>query len=290
MTVYLKLLATMVIWGGTFIAGRLLAQDMGSFSAAFLRFLAASGFMVLLACRVEGRFPRLTRDMVPSALVLGLTGIFLYNVFFFSGLRLVPAGRSALIIAGTPGIIALCSALFLREPFPPLKILGVALSMSGAVTVISDGRPWTLFSGGAGLGELFIFGCSLSWAAYTLAGKRAMARMSPVASVLWACVIGDLLLLPPALHSGLLDDLARSSLLDWGNILFLGVLGTGLGFSWYGQAIQAIGAGRTAVFINLVPICAVSLGFVLLDEPVSLSLLFGAVLVFTGVWLTNRRA
>ncbi len=288
MTVTLKLLATMVIWGGTFIAGRLLAQDMGSFSAAFLRFLAASVFMALLTCRAEGRFPPLRRNMVLPALILGLTGIFLYNALFFTGLRQVAAGRASLIIAGTPGIIAVLSWIFLREAFPLPKALGVVLALAGAVVVITNGEPWTVLSGGAGMGELAILGCSLSWAAYTLAGRKALQYMSPLASVLWACIVGDALLLPMALAHGLAADLARSTLLDWGNILFLGVLGTGLGFSWYSQGIQAIGTSRAAVYINLVPICAMLMGFFFLGEPLSLSLGAGAVLVFTGVWLTNR--
>jgi drug/metabolite transporter (DMT)-like permease len=270
-TITFKLLATMVIWGGTFVSGRMLAQDMGSFPAAFLRFAAATAFLFLLVCRVEGRLPRLSRNMVLPALGLGLTGIFLYNAFFFTGLRQVAAGRASLIIAGQPAIIALLSAFFFREPLYPLKLAGIALAL-----------------GGVGFGELCILGCTLSWSSYTLIGRKALSVMSPVQSVFWACVLGDLLLLPPALANGLATDLARSSLADWGNILVLGIMGTGVAFSWYSQGIQAIGASRAAVFINLVPVCAVAMGYAFLGEPVVWPMAAGAVLVLTGVWLTNR--
>lgn len=290
MTITIKLLATMVIWGGTFVSGRLLAQDMGSFPAAFLRFAAASAFMFLLACRAEGRLPRLSRNMVLPALGLGLTGIFLYNAFFFTGLRQVAAGRASLIIAGQPAIIALLSAFFFREPLYPLKIAGIALALTGAGVVITGGDVSAALSGGVGFGELAILGCTLSWSSYTLIGRKALTVMSPVQSVFWACVLGDLMLLPPALANGLLSDLARSSLADWGNILFLGIMGTGAAFSWYSQGIQAIGASRAAVFINLVPVCAVAMGYVFLGEPLVWPMAAGAVLVLTGVWLTNRPA
>ena len=55
--IYLKLLGMAVFWGGTFIAGKLAAQHVGPFSAAFLRFAIASVFLLLAAWRIEGRLP-----------------------------------------------------------------------------------------------------------------------------------------------------------------------------------------------------------------------------------------
>jgi drug/metabolite transporter (DMT)-like permease len=75
---------------------------------------------------------------------------------------------------------------------------------------------------------------------------------------------------------------------DWGHILFLGVIATGLAFTWYYQGIKTIGPARAGIFINLVPVFAVILGFIVLREPIYLSLLGGGALTLTGVWLTNR--
>ena len=66
-----------------------------------------------------------------------------------------------------------------------------------------------------------------------------------------------------------------------------------LGFVWYYEGIKRIGAVRAGLFINFVPISAVLLAFLILDEPLTVSLLIGAVLVSSGVYLTtlgSRRA
>ncbi len=286
--IYVKLVLSMFIWGGTWVAGRIVAREMAPFSAALLRFLFAALFLVVVQMRVEKRFPLPTRAQVGPLLLLGLTGIFLYNACFFSALRTVEAGRSALVIASIPACVALGAALFMGERLAPSRLLGIPVSLLGVAVILSDFRLDRLVSGGVGMGEAFLLGCVLSWAAYSLLGKRFMAAMTPVFAVTWSCLFGCALLLPFALHEGLIGRLPSVSLTAWGNLLFLGVMATGLAFCWYYEAIRAIGASRAGVFINLVPVAAISLGVVILGEHVSLGLAVGGVLVFSGVFLTNR--
>jgi drug/metabolite transporter (DMT)-like permease len=95
------------------------------------------------------------------------------------------------------------------------------------------------------------------------------------------------MLLPPALADGVLAQAAGASLLIWANLLFLGVMATGLAFIWYYQGIRAIGAARAGIFINLVPVAAVAMGLAILGEEVGLPMLLGGAMVLAGVFLTN---
>jgi drug/metabolite transporter (DMT)-like permease len=287
MVIYCKLILATIFWGGTFTAGRLLAQDMGPFSAGFLRFLVASLILAAVALRTESGFTAIRKDQWLWVILLGLTGVFAYNLLFFLGLKTVIAGRAALIVATNPIFITLLSALLFKDRITPLKGLGILVCVLGASVVISRGNPASIVQDGVGWGELFLLGCVASWTAYSLIGKRAMRDLSPLTAVTWSCIIGAALLLPPALAEGLLQNLGGFSTVDWASILYLGIFGTGLGFFWYYQGIKAIGTTRAGVFINLVPVSAVLLGFFVLGEPVSLSLLVGALLVLAGLTLTN---
>ena len=71
-------------------------------------------------------------------------------------------------------------------------------------------------------------------------------------------------------------------------IVFLGLFGTAISFTWYSEAIGRIGSTRAAAFINLVPVFAVLLGALILHERLGAAVLGGGVLVLIGVWLTNR--
>ncbi|MFO7461107.1 MAG: EamA family transporter, partial [Desulfatiglandales bacterium] len=76
MWIYIKLLLTALFWGGTFIAGRLIADRVEPFSAAFLRFAVASSLLLLIMVRQEGRLPRINRAQFVALFFLGMTGVF----------------------------------------------------------------------------------------------------------------------------------------------------------------------------------------------------------------------
>ncbi len=225
--------------------------------------------------------------MLPLAF-LGLTGVFMYNILFFSGLKTVPAGRAALIIAATPTFIALGSALIFKEKFTLGKISGFILALTGVATIIGNGNPVSIITQGASYGDLCIIGCVISWAAYSLAGKPITKKVHPIESVYWSCLFGTFMLLGPALYHGLISEIISASVIDYSCILYLAFLGTGLGFSWYFEAIREIGPSKTGIFINLVPVTAIILGALILGEEVGLSLLVGGTLTISGVWITNR--
>lgn len=286
--IYLKLLLTAIFWGGTFIAGRLLAAHVQPFSAAFLRFSVAAGLLLAVLYRRHGRLPSLPRPMWLPVLLLGLSGVFCYNFLFFWGLQTVPAGRAAVIIANNPVIIALGAALIFGHRLGWVKSVGVLLSVSGAILAISRGHLAGLFSGGLAWGDMLIFGCVLSWAAFSLIGKTVLDRVKPLVAIAYASVVGALLLLVPALMEDLLRQAAGCSILDWVSIVYLGLFGTVLGFVWYYEGIEKIGPTRSALFINFVPLSAMVLAYLILAEPVTWSLAMGAVLVISGVYLTNN--
>ena len=279
-----------LFWGGTFIAGRQLAPLLDPLSAAFLRFLLASVLLLGWVLLRQRRLPVPTLRQLVALGLLGLTGVFGYNLFFFAGLKTVEAGRASLIIAANPVLIALASSWLFREHLGLQRGLGVVLSVLGAMVVISRGDLMGLFKIGMGTGEWYLLGCVFSWVAYTLVGKRVLHGMSALLAVSYASLIGTLLLGTASfLRGGVpLQVLTYPDL--WLNIGYLAVFGTVLAFVWYYKGGHALGAARAGQFINLVPISGVGLGALLLDEPLTWSLLLGGLLVLSGLWLTNHPA
>ncbi len=287
MKTYLKLFAASFFWGGTFVAGRLLAGNVHPVSAAFFRFAIASTLLILAVWKVEGKLPKLNLRQALAVAALGLTGVFAYNLFFFNGLTLIEAGRAALIIALNPVAITLCSAFIYREALPLSRIVGIPLSVIGALVVITRGEPALILTGGIGRGELLIFGCVLSWMLYSIIGKSAMRGLSPLAAVCWSSIAGTIMLLIPALQHGSLHEALGFPWPVWCSIGYLGLFGTVIGFFWYFQGIQSIGPSRAAVFINFVPVNGVLLATLLLGEKLDISLLSGGFLVVCGAYLAN---
>ncbi len=285
---YLRLVLTMFFWGGTFVAGRLLAAEVSPYTAAASRFVLASAILLFITCSREGGLPGLNLRQWWAMLLLGLSGIFAYNLFFFKGLQTVEAGRGAMITASIPAVVTVLAVIFFGERFSRLKILGIVLAISGALIVISHGRPWTVFQGTVGRGELFMAGCVLSWAVYSLVGKVMLAHISPLVAVTYSCTIGAVLLSVLAVFNNGLQEVAQLSMSGSIAIVYLALFGTAIGFSWFYEGVQAFGAARASLFVNLVPVNGVLLGILLLGEKPDVSLCTGGILVLIGLFLINR--
>jgi drug/metabolite transporter (DMT)-like permease len=287
---YLKLIGSMFMWGGTWIAGRIVAQELAApLAAPALRFLLAGLLLAAYAKATEGRIPR-PQNSREWGIVAGLamTGIFIYALFFFYGLKHITAGRGALVVALTPVLAALTAWFFGQERMTPRKLVGIATALLGCLTVIGNGNPLALLHGEVGIGEWLILGCALCWTAYTFIGRRATKSLSPLSATLWASLIGaGLIGITAVLQGG--ADLADWSWRVWASVTFLAIGGTALGFTWFADGVKRIGAARASVFVNLVPVFAVLQAAVLLDERLGLSVLAGGLLVITGVWLTSYR-
>lgn len=285
----LKLLLTALFWGGTWVAGRVAVHEASPLAVASWRFFFAALLLGALLIAREG-WPRWSAREWLKVAALGLTGVFFYNVFFLYGLQHVEAGRGALVVAFIPVLIALADWLFFRLPMSPQKALGVVLAMVGCLLVVTRGHPQRILTGEVGFGEMLLLGTAVSWVAYTLISRHCSRHFSALALTFGGCLTGWLMLTAAALADGSLLALAATTWRGWTSIVFLGVLGTALAFTWYSQAIAQIGTTKAAAFINLVPVFAVLLGALLLDERIGGAVLAGGALVILGVVLTNRAA
>lgn len=286
--IYVKLIFTMAIWGGTFVIGRIIAQSMSPFAAGFGRFATASIFLWFLTNYRKDKLPRLDRRQALLVVCLGLSGVLAYNLFFFLGLRDISASRAGLIIALNPICITIASRIFFQEKLTYLKIIGVAISLSGAILIITEGNINSLTISGIGRGELSILGCVASWVIYSLVGKLVMQELSALATTTYAVWIGTILLLPFAIWEQN-NHFPRMDLLTGLGLAYLGILATVVAFNWYYEGIKEIGAAKTAIFINLVPMFAIIFGTIFLKESLSTIAFFGGGLVILGVSLVNRQ-
>ena len=284
--IYLKLVLVSLFWGGTFISTRIAAQSFGPFTGAGIRYSIALVFFLPLALKQNRRLFRIDKKQLPILLLLGFSGIFAYNFFFFKGLKTVPASRGALLVALNPIFVLLMSALIYRERITFTRLAGIFISLAGVIFVISRGRVTELLSG-LETGDLFMLGCPLTWAVYTLAGKPALKHSTPLQASAWASLSGLCMLLIFSLGESFPVMVPAKV---WVALAYLGIVGTVIAFVWYYDGIRAIGPLRTSIFTNLVPVFAVLLSVIILKEKVSWYTWFGGAMVIGGVILVTRKS
>jgi drug/metabolite transporter (DMT)-like permease len=283
-----RLIAVPAIWGGTFVAGKIVVATLSPLMGSFARYLVACAALLVAAFVLEGGLPRLTGRQWLGTLVLGALGVFAYNLFFMGALVKLPASRAALIIALNPAVTIAISALALGERLSLRRWLGVAVALLGVAIVVSRGELGSLASGSVGIGEALMFAAVVSWALYTIGGRRVMGGLTPLAATCYAALWGTLLLgLFAAREFGSLSP----AQFDWRmvvSLVYLGVFGTALAFVWYYMSVKKLGASVTSIFNNLVPVFGVAISVLLLGEPLLWSMLVGGVVTILGVLMVSR--
>ena len=283
---WLKLLLVAFFWGGTWVAGRIAVGEVSPLAAASWRFLIAALVLGAVLIHKEG-IPRWRRRDWIGVSQLGASGIFLYNICFLYGLRFIEAGRGALVVALTPAVIVLADWAFFGALMTPRRFIGVIIAMFGCLLVVTRGDVHLLTQGAVGIGELLILGCVVLWTSYTFIGRRVNRRISPLAATFGASLTGWAMLTVAALLDGSLFSLQALRADGAASILFLGLLGTALSFTWYAEAVRDIGPTRAGMFINLVPLFGVILGALMLHERLAAAAYMGGGLVVLGVLTLN---
>jgi len=287
--VHIRLILAMVFWGGTFVAGRLLAEELPPITAATFRFVTASAMLLSTILIRDKKLPSLSIKQWGAMALLGLSGVFAYNLFFFTGLQTIEAGRASMIIAINPVITTFLAILFFGERCNFRSCIGMILSVCGAYIVISKGQMAMIFQGNAGgIGELYIVGCVISWSAYTLIGKKLLKDIEPLIAVAYSCTTGAIFLTITALFSGQLTEIENLTKTGIACIFYFAFFGTTLGFIWFYDGVKKLGASRAVMYVNLVPVSGVLLGTLLLGEHLGRSLLVGGIFVFWGIYLINQ--
>jgi drug/metabolite transporter (DMT)-like permease len=280
------------LWGASWPSGRVLAQELPPLAAASWRFGVAL-VLLLVWLHASGGMARL-RMLSPrqwlGLAAAGAVGVFGYAVFFMLGLAHVPAGRAALVVTSNPVLTMLIAAWWFGERLNWKIGSGMALASLGAAVVMTHGRPWMLFTGSVGFGELLLLGCVASWVAYTLMGRRLLAGIDPLTTTTTTAAFGLLMLMVSSLlfeGSGALAAPLHASAPVWVALAFLAVGATVLAYAWYFEGVAALGAGAAAGYISLVPVFGVLFAALWLGEQIDATMLLGGVLAVSGMAVMN---
>lgn len=224
------------------------------------------------------------RDWLVLA-ALGVVGHAFYQFFFVGGLALTSVANSSLILAATPVVIAILSALLGTDRVGPLHWAGAALSLIGIYIIVSGGAS----AGGTLRGDLMMFAAVCCWAVYTLGAGPLMRRHSPVGVTGLSMAIGTLVYVPVMLPRLRATPWASLSTGTWLVIVYSALFALCVAYTIWYMAVREIGSARTAVYSNVIPIVAMLTAVLFLGERLTAGRLAGAAAVLVGVALTRVR-
>ena len=275
--VYLLVALSTLFWGANFVLAGPVLADIPPLWAAALRFALGTVLMLTLVIwRGEDLMAPLRRHAKVYAL-LGAVGIGSFNLLFFFALQTTSAANGALIMATNPLLTTVLAALLLGEATKPRQLLALPLALIGVVVVISGGDLHRLAKLQLAHGDLLMIGANVTWAFYNILMRRYQPSGSAVANTTLVMAAGMLLLLAVAMGSG--EIVHVPSVKAGTSLVTMAIGGTVLAYLFWNMGIAHLGAGRTSLFLNLVPVFAMLIGALLGTVPSEAQIIGGLVVI-----------
>jgi len=276
-----------LIWGGSFLAIKIVVQDMSP--TALLLFRSIAGFVTLALIVLALRKPLLGpgwRGRLAGFAIMAVTNAVIPWVAIGWGEERISSGLASILNSTTTLWTAVLIYWVVPNERPSLvNYVGVVVGLAGVVVLVYPALAAHGISGDV-LGALAVVVASLSYAVNALYQRRKMRNVSIFevslgqlgASVLFAIPIAAPSL--PYIHIRPLSLAA---------VIALGALGTGVAYTLYYYVMNTLGAVRAAGVTYVVPITAVFWGALLLHETVSVSVIAGMIVILAGILLVNLR-
>jgi len=278
------------IWSGNFIIARGVYKEIPPISLNFYRWLVASIIIFPFALKkFKNEWPAVKRSWL-YLFFAALMGISLFNTFVYDAGHYTTAINLALIGTTSSPIMAIIMArIFLKEKIGLLKLIGLILCISGVFYLLSKGNVENLLRLKFSSGDAWMLLAAFCFAVYNTMVKKRPASISPVNFLFTSFTLGTILLIPFFIW-----ETQHSAGVNWNRDVILSILYLGIGasvicFFIWNKAIGILGAGRTVLFGNLIPIFTSLIAVIKLHEEFTWIHVVSMVLVFSGLLLANLR-
>ena len=287
MRAFLCLALAQIIVGSSVPVGKFVVTAMPVFLASAMRYGIGAAVLVPLLLWREGMPRGLTLRDGMVLVVQAACGTFLFSVLLLYGLDLTTAAEGGVVAGIMPATVALFSVFLLGDRVTALKLAAVGLAVLGLVSLNVGG-------GGSGrgtnplLGDLLVVAAIACESLFVILGKALRVPRSPLFISTAMSVLGFVMFLPMAGVEGAAFDFGRMTGLEWGVMVYYGVVVTVIAFLLWFAGVEKVEGSRAGVFTGLLPVSALILSYAWLGEAFRLNHVAGCVLVLAAIILTVR--
>jgi drug/metabolite transporter (DMT)-like permease len=282
---YIAWIAICIIWGTTYLAIRVGVADLPPMLFAGFRWIAAGIILVIIQLMIGNKLPSFS-DLKHLA-VVGIALLGIANGLVVVAEQWIPSGLAALLITTLPFWMVGFESLLPNGPsFNKQIIIGLFLGLSG-VFMIFGGDIESWFNTNYILGSLALMGAVISWSLGSIYSKYKKISAHPMMGASIQMLVAGVLQVILGLVLGEYNEfhLTTNGLISTAYLIIFGSI---FGYASYMYAIQHLPLSLVSTYAYINPIIALALGWYLLDEKLSINILFAAILILIGVMMVKR--
>ena len=287
---YLLLILASLFWSGNFIVGKAASTfEIPPFSLNFYRWLFA--WLILLPFTYKELINKKNYILNNKVffIILGITSITIFNSIVYYSLNFTQVISGVLMISTIPVMIMFISSLLNIEKTNIFQIIGVVLSLTGVVFIITKADLELIKNLDFNKGDLTMVIAMLSWATYSALLKKKKYEISQIALLQVVITFGFIFLIPIyfiEMNMGYLIKLEKPFYLTLAYVVIFPGLAS---FFFWIKGIAIIGANRAGVFLHLMPIFGAIMAMIIFDEKFMFYHFLGAIFIIVGITLSNKK-
>lgn len=286
---YLLLILTPMFWAGNFISARAIAPDTDPLLLALLRWLVALLLILPWWWPVFRREWPAMRKSLGILSWLSFWSVAMFNTMIYLGVESTTATNAAIFQSIIPVLILLLGWVFYAERVSLLQGIGIVLSISGVLVIVSKAQISRLLSLQLNPGDLWVMMAVISWAIYSITLRHRPATVSAFGFFGLSVLLGVLMLLPLALWEQGGIVVPSWSLWIWALVGYIAIFPSILAYLFWNRGVAEIGAATAGLFIYLIPVFGLILAVLFLNETVHGYHFAGILLIATGILLAMLR-
>ncbi|HOP64792.1 MAG TPA: DMT family transporter [Spirochaetota bacterium] len=282
----IALLTAMIIWSTSFVALKATFRVYDPMFVIWGRQVLASIAFLFVIKRLWVKC-RYKKGDIKYLLLMSLFEPCLYFMFEAMAIVNTTASQAGMLTSILPMLVAVAAFFILKERTTPLMWLGFAFAIAGAV-MLSVFSEATEDAPAPVLGNFFEFMAMVCATGYTITLKKLSTRYNPFFLTAVQCFVGSIFFLAVIIISGTRFP-SHFEFMPAAGIVYLGLVVTLGAYGLYNMGVSSINASIATAFVNLIPVFTIFWGWLFLGETMNLMQYAGCGLVFSGVYLSQKR-
>ena len=284
------LVCATLFWAGNFIVGKTASiNEIPPISLNFYRWLVAWLILLPFTFRELIKKKNYILNNIGLFIVLGITAVTIFNSALFYSLKFTQVISGVLMISTVPVMIIFISSLLKIEKTNFFQIIGVGLSLTGVLFIITKADIGLLKNLDFNRGDLIMIIAMFSWATYSALLKKKKYELSQISLLQVVISFGVIFLIPLYfidMNMGNSIKLEKPFFLTLTYVVLFPGLAS---FFFWIKGVALIGANRSGIFLHLMPIFGAVMAMIIFDEKFMFYHLLGAAFILMGIILSNRK-
>jgi drug/metabolite transporter (DMT)-like permease len=285
---YALVFITPALWSVNYLVARWAPGVIAPHALALGRWIVAAAVLgAFCAAELRDKRHAIAREW-KQLLVLGALGMWVCGAFVYIGGRTTSAVNIGLLYAASPVLIAMASALWLRERLGARQVLGVALALAGVLHILLRGDWPALLRLQINPGDAWVAVAVLCWTVYSLLLRAWPSAFGALARLTLTALAGIVVLVPFTVVEALAWWPTEWSWRSLALIVAAALLPGAGAYGAYSIMQRELGAARVGVVMYLGPLYSAVLAWLVLGERIEGFHLVGGALILPGIYLSTR--